>query len=226
MAESNSNIRAPDALIIDINSTSMASIWELWSNNLEMYFLAAGIADTKRQKALLLYLGGENLRQIHRNLGDDKEEYKDTKEFLDTYFKPKKNVTFERNKFYSTHPNADEITSAYVTRLKDLSRSCGFDTYSSDSAVVDQVITKCKSNRLRRRLLREPNLTLPKLLEVAYATEAAEEQASQIEHEQVDQLSKLSMQVDQLSKLSMQENSADELNSVSKQNINYIANHI
>ena len=198
MAQSNINVRTPDPLVIDVNSTSTSSIWERWTENLEMYFTAAAIADVKQQKALLLYLGGDKLRQIHRTLNDEKEEYKETKILLDAYFKPKNNLTYERNKFYMCLPEEEEITSVYVTRLKDLARTCAFNEYSLDHAVVDQVVTKCKSSRLRRRLLREPNITLNKLLEIAYATEAADEQAVQMEHEQVEQLRKLSTEDEQM----------------------------
>ena len=123
------SIRAPEPLVLDINCTSMATTWELWISNLEMYFLAANIADVKRRKALLLYLGGDKLRQIHRTLNDDKETYADTKTLLDNHFKPKSNETFEINKFYSLHQRENENIASFVTKLKDISRACDFDNY-------------------------------------------------------------------------------------------------
>ena len=36
--------------------------------------------------------------------------------------------------------------------------TCDFENYSQESAIVDSVICKCLSNRLRCRLLREPKL--------------------------------------------------------------------
>ena len=101
MAES-IGLRPPDQLIIDIISTSMYLTWDKWIKTLEMYFIAANIDDAKRKKALLLYLRGEELRKIHGTLNDDKETLTDTKTLLENYLKTKLNVTYERNKFYST----------------------------------------------------------------------------------------------------------------------------
>ncbi len=47
--------------------------------------------------------------------------------------------------------------------------------------IRDQVIEQCLSSRLRRRLLREPELTLEKTIEIGRSFEASERQASQME---------------------------------------------
>ena len=101
----------------------MAATWEAWLEQLQMYFIAANIADAKRQKALLLYCGGSELQKIHRTLNDDKETFNDTKTLLDAYFKPKSNITFERNKFYTCAQAENETIAAYVTKLKDTART-------------------------------------------------------------------------------------------------------
>ena len=95
------------------------------------------------------------MRKIHQTLGDDKEAFADTKILLDAHFKPKLNLTFERNKFHMAHQQENETISAFVTRLKYLSKTCDFGNYSTDNAILDQVISKCTSNNLRRRLLNQ-----------------------------------------------------------------------
>lgn len=47
--------------------------------------------------------------------------------------------------------------------------------------IRDQIIEQCLSTRLRRRLLREPDLTLEKTMAIGRSFEASERQASQIE---------------------------------------------
>ena len=54
----------------------------------------------------------------------------------------------------------NKTISAFVTWLKDASRTCDFENYSQESVIVDSVICKCVSNRLRRRLLHEPKFLL------------------------------------------------------------------
>ena len=67
----------------------------------------------------------------------------------------------------------NEAISSFVTRLKDASNTCDFENCTPESEFVDSVISKCTSNRLRCRLLREPKLDLKTLLEISFTTESA-----------------------------------------------------
>ena len=58
--------------------------------------------------------------------------------------------------------------------------------------IRDQFIEQCLSTRLRRRLLREPDLTLEKTMAIGRSFEASERQASQIE---VDSLKTTNLEV-------------------------------
>ena len=50
----------------------------------------------------------------------------------------------------------------YVTKLRQLSKNCEFANGEHD--ILQQVIQNCKSKRLRRRALREPDKKLPDIL--------------------------------------------------------------
>ena len=41
-----------------------------------------------------------------------------------------------------------ETTSAFITRLQDASTTCNFENYSAKTAILDNVISKCLSNKL------------------------------------------------------------------------------
>ena len=58
----------------------------------------------------------------------------------------------------------------FVTRLRTLSKTCDFGE-QIDEAIRDQVIDKCVSKELRRRLFREPEIDLSKLLRISRAFE-------------------------------------------------------
>ena len=92
---------------------------------------------------------------------------------------------------FTTYISENETISAFVTRLKDASRTCDFENYSQESAIVDSVICKCVSNRLRRRLLREPKLDLKTLLEISFTTESAEQQATEMEKHEEHNINKV-----------------------------------
>ena len=65
---------------------------------------------------------------------------------------PKKKVPFERHTFRQAVQEPTECIDAYVTRLRGLAKTCEFDKV--DEMIRDQVIDKCASNNLQRRLLR------------------------------------------------------------------------
>ena len=58
-----------------------------------------------------------------------------------------------------TAANSRENVLDYITRLKKIAKSCEFDQYSPDGALVDHYIFTCSSNIIRRKLLSEENLT-------------------------------------------------------------------
>ncbi len=46
---------------------SLATRWDKWLSDFEMYILASGITDPKRKRALLLYQAGSRVREIFRS---------------------------------------------------------------------------------------------------------------------------------------------------------------
>ena len=109
-------ITAPGPIIIDPTATDQDTTWKRWIDHMECFFTASGITDTKRQKALVLYCGGDDLRKIHETLNDDKESYKDTKKLLDGYFETKVNTTYERHIFRNISQLADENIKTFITK--------------------------------------------------------------------------------------------------------------
>ena len=175
-------ITAPGPILIDSTASDQNSTWTKWITHMECFFTASGIEDTKRKKALVLYCGGEDLRKIHDTLNDEKETYKDTKDLLDKYFETKSNITLERHVFRNVSQLAEENIRTFITRLREQSSKCKFDEYSEDQALVDQIIEKCNSNKLRRKLLQEQNLTVEKVIKIATAQELTTQCASVIEN--------------------------------------------
>ncbi len=67
---------------------SLATRWTTWLNDFEMFLLASGIQETKRQRALLLYQAGSRVREIFRQLNDtgEDDDYERAKTKLTEYF--------------------------------------------------------------------------------------------------------------------------------------------
>jgi Leu/Phe-tRNA-protein transferase len=59
----------------------------------------------------------------------------------------------------------------FVIELRKLTKNCQFA--NTDNEILTQVIQNCKSNRLRRRALKEPDRTLDDLLTMGRALKSS-----------------------------------------------------
>ena len=161
------------------DTATLSQRWRKWKKSFEYYLTASGVTDKKQQRALLLHLAGRGVQEIFETLDDTGEDYETAVGKLCAYFEPKKNIPFERHIFRQASQEPTETVDAFVTRLKTLVKTCEYD--KETEMIRDQVIDKCNSSRLRRRLLRESDITLDKVLTIARASEASETQASLME---------------------------------------------
>ena len=90
---------------------------------------------------------------------------------LDNYFRPKKNITYERYIFKEAKQKQHETTMCYVTRLRSLAESCSFHNLSE--SVKDQFISSCYSTKLKQKLLTEKSITLEKGIQIGRDMEVA-----------------------------------------------------
>ncbi len=67
----------------------------------------------------------------------------------------------------------------YYTRLKQLSLTCEF--HDADREIKSQIVQHGRSQRLRRKALTDPTITLAKLIEMGKAMELADSQAANFE---------------------------------------------
>ena len=159
---------------------TLAQRWEKWTKSLDYYLRASGVTDQKQKRAVFLHLAGPDVQEIFETLPNTGDDYKTALEKLNEYFQPKKNIPFGHHVFRQASQQPDESTDAFVTRLRTLSKTCDFGE-QTDEAIRDQVIDKCVSKELRRRLLREPDIDLSKLLTISRAFEQSHFQAKEME---------------------------------------------
>nr|XP_054762076.1 uncharacterized protein LOC129268563 [Lytechinus pictus] len=167
-----------------MSSSRSSSAWSKWMRSFSYYIGAAGISQAAQKKSLLLHIAGPDVQELFDTLtvdspNDTQNEYDVALAALTAYFAPTANVAFERHLFRQAKQGQDESVDDFCTRLKGLASSCNFD--NRDEHVRDQFVDKCASSSLRRRLLRERDLTLKTLLDIARASEAAASQADEME---------------------------------------------
>lgn len=128
-----------------------------------------------------MHAAGTDVQDIFDTLENTGEDFHAAIRALMTYFEPKQNVAYQRHVFSQITQETGETIDNFVTRIKTVAKTCDYGTLFNDM-IRDQVIDKCRSNQLRRRLLREPDLDLDKAMNIARASEASEKQAIQMEN--------------------------------------------
>ena len=148
-----------------------------------LYFLnATGIHNDNQKRATRLHLVGEEVQDIFETLGEVGTTYDEAIAKLDNYFDIKRNFPYERCVFHETEQEVGESIDSYVTRLRKLTLYCEYEAETEDE-IRDQVIAKCKSSKLRKRLLQEPDLTLETVLRIGKLMEQSDHQTKQIEQQ-------------------------------------------
>ena len=153
---------------------------ESWSN----YSLATdlGRRGAPVEVATLLSVMGRDAHEVYKNLDLSDDAKKDPKEILkglDNHFVPSKNVIFERYMFNSATQDDDSI-EGYLNRLRKLASTCKFGNLC-DELIRDRLVIGVKDNGVRRRMLRESELTLVKALDIARAAERTTVQMRKLE---------------------------------------------
>ena len=129
MAKFMQNIPSVEPFLVDKSiTTNLDKKWNSYVDEFELFIVASGVTDKKQKLALLLHLGGKDLREIYKTVKEENDEYASIKEKLTNYFRPKKNITYERYVFKSTTQNPDESTASYLTRLKSVAENCDYGT--------------------------------------------------------------------------------------------------
>ena len=179
-----SNIPVVEQFVIEKSSTTnLSKKWDVWKDDFSLFIMASGINNVDQKKALLLHIAGKEVREIYRampaNADDVVDTYDNIIRKLDDYFKPKKNLSYEIYVFKKAKQLEDEDAATYITKLRTLAESCEYQDINVE--IRDQFIVTCESVKLRKRLLRENNLTLEKLQDIARSEEITKQQASEIE---------------------------------------------
>ncbi|XP_064637856.1 uncharacterized protein LOC135494035 [Lineus longissimus] len=170
--------------------TSLAPKWRKWKRNFEVYCAAKAVVNMPQKRALLLHCAGPQVQELFDTLvdpgptpaldadgnpvADAANVFQKVVRTLDAHFLPKVNEPFERHLFRGLHQKEDESTDQFVSRLKTQAALCNFADQDID--IRDQIIEKCRSIKLKRKLLEQKDLTLTRALEIARVQESVNQQ--------------------------------------------------
>lgn len=98
---------------------------------------------------------------------------------ITNHLKPKPSTLTQRYKFKECKQKSGETVSEYLTTLKQISLYCEFGQ-NLDTHLRDQLVWGLSSERMTKRLLSEPDLTLEKAMDICTSMEAAERDVAHI----------------------------------------------
>ena len=172
--------------------SSISTRWKRWRKSFEFFVVGKGVKDDEQKTALLLHCAGIEVQDIFDTLKDPGPgnlaqgeqdtagKFEKAIRTLNSYFTPQINIPYERHIFRQLNQEENETVDQYVARLKRQGHNCDFADI--DEQIRDQVIDKCNSTVLRRKLLEKGTaLTLTKVQGIARAMEAVDIQVKQME---------------------------------------------
>ena len=177
-----SNLPIPEAM--SVTSGNIAENWSYFREQWTDYEVATGLIgkDEKVRVATLRGVMGKDCYNIYKRLPleeDQKEKVKSILDSLEEYFKPARNITYERFVFNTCDQQGHESTDEYVNRLRGLSESCEFGTLR-DSLIKDRIVLGTKNKQVQVTLLNYKDLTLDKALSICRSSELTEQHLTKI----------------------------------------------
>nr|CAI5829189.1 unnamed protein product [Callosobruchus analis] len=163
-------------------SGNIAENWKAWRQRFENYLIASEVSkkDQKIQIAQLLHYIGEEGMTIFNTFAfeadEERHKLKIVLEKFDKYFLPKRNISYERFKFFTRKQMPTESIEQFVTDLKNKARSCEFGELK-DSLIKDMLTCGLANTKLREQLLQDDEKTLEVAIKFCLAVEKSKEQS-------------------------------------------------
>ena len=153
--------------------------WPEYCKRVEL-LTANGINNAKRKRAVLLSSCGASTYHLICSLVSPSKPtdktFNEIVKLVKDHLTPAPSYTMLRYRFKARSQNNKECIADFVASLRHLAENCEFGT-SLDDMLRDRRVCGLRDARVQKPLLAEPKLTFAKALELAQATELAEEGA-------------------------------------------------
>lgn len=157
--------------------------FEAYQARLEQYFIAYGVTDGDKKRALLLTsLSAEQYKLLTDLMSPDTPTAKTFAEVctaLKDHYKPEYIEMAETARFNDRKQQPGESVKDYLASLRCIAKNCNFGQYL-DRAMRDRFVLGLQSEALKTSLFKERTLTITTAFEKAVAHEAAVNQVDRI----------------------------------------------
>ena len=191
------SLNLPQYPPFDVKGENSALRWRKWHERLQHIFVGYEIDSPVRRKALMLTFGGQELCDLVDSLPDasftvtqaEQEAglnvYTKAVKTITDHFSPQVNIEFQRYTFRRSVQTQQTVLE-YYSYLSSLADTCNFT--EKDSEIKSQIISGCKSVKLREKGLSNPDMTLAQLLQQARTHELTDSHSKAIQQEHASSL--------------------------------------
>ena len=158
--------------------------WARWGKQFNTYFTAAELGDKAKevQVARLLNAAGAEAQEIHDlftfETEDDRKEYKIVLKKFAEYCRPKKNIVYERHRFWSRGQKEDEPFDRWLNNLRVMAKDCEFA--EEENMLRDKIVFSVFDKKVQECMLRKNDLKLADAMEYCRAAESSQRQIVEI----------------------------------------------
>ena len=107
--------------------------------------------------------------------GDEKKNLAKILELRESYCLEKTNIIHERYRFNNRDQEAGESIDTYLSNLRSLTDTCNFGALK-DETIRERIVCGVRDRSLRKKLLRVPELTLERYIDMCRSAEATSTQ--------------------------------------------------
>lgn len=180
--ESVSFLRPPKPLTV--SSTDNSKNWQLWLQQYEWFETATQLKKKPADIQVATFMSsiGIDAVSIFNTFTfqlNEAKKIENIKAKFKEYFVPKQNTTYERYKFNKLSQIDGEPFDEFLTKIKSQGNLCKFENLL-DSIVCDKVVIGIKCDKIREKLLSEPDLNIDKAIQMCKAAELASLQLNDI----------------------------------------------
>ena len=165
--------------------------WETYTEQLDFYFIANKIGDSKTKKAILLANLSPEMHQLLKDLlmpgrlRDEETTYDVIVQRLRNHVKPEKSALVARFDFDNRSRRDGELVKDYVAVLKHLASECKFSDSMRNERLRDRLVSGIRDDKMLRDLLKEnlEDLTFERAVTKSIAHEQANKDVDALRRE-------------------------------------------
>lgn len=145
----------PPKPFVYLANRSSGVYWDLWLQDLNVYFDACGIKSDNKRINILFNLAGSHAKEVYKSSIEAKEndDYEAVLVILNAYYRPKRTKIYEEFIFYKMRQGKRESLSHFYNRLKSQASLCCWTGDRLDDQLKLQITRGCRSLKLQESIL-------------------------------------------------------------------------